>query len=206
MKKLTPKKKKIIISVIILIFIVALILFFIFFKTDVFSKKPTLIVETPPKQSISDKGEFTVDVSLSSLGDELYPAASLSVAFDSSRLEFTGIEEGNIMVFDDKKENGISAKLPDWSVDVDHCNEAGQINVMYLDMTGGKYAFSNELMEDSDNVLMRFSFRLRGSAKAGDIYELAINDAVFAASDESKSLAVTNKTLKTQNGRIVVGE
>ena len=54
---------------------------------------PTLTVETPQKLSISDKDTLVLDVSVSSLGDAIYPAASMSIAFDASRLEFLGVEE-----------------------------------------------------------------------------------------------------------------
>jgi len=35
---------------------------------------------------------------------------------------------------------------------------------------------------------------------------VVLEDAVFAASDESQSLAMTTDTLRTKNGKIVVGE
>ena len=77
---------------------------------------------------------------------------------------------------------------------------------MYLDLSGGKAAFSKELLAEEDNVVFRLSFRLRGSARSGDVYGLTVEDAVFAASDESQSLAVTNDSLKVKNGKIVVGD
>ena len=77
---------------------------------------------------------------------------------------------------------------------------------MYLDLTGGKHAFSKELLAEENNVVLRLRFRLRGSARVGDVYDLILEDAVFAASDESKSLAMTMKTLKTKNSRVVIGE
>jgi len=49
-------------------------------------------------------------------------------------------------------------------------------------------------------------FRLRGSVRPGDVLDLILEDAVFAASDESQSLAMTTDTLKIRNGKIVVGE
>lgn len=201
-KKLT-KKQKIIIAVIavILLLIILLILLLLPKKTKN-SGIPTLTIATPPKQSISAKEEFSVDVVLSDLGEEIYPAASMSIVFDSSRLEFTGISEGNIMITGDERADGNSSQLPEWSVDVDRSNKIGQINVMYLDMTGGKYAFTKETMGDS-HILMRLDFRLRGSAEDGGIYNLEIADAVFATTDENNSLASINGTLITENGKVV---
>ena len=85
-------------------------------------------------------------------------------------------------------------------------NESGKINLMYLDMSGGKYAFDKNLLAEEDNVVFRLKFRLRGSVRSGDVCELVVEDAVFAASDEEQSLAMTTKTLKAKNSKIVIGE
>ena len=165
---------------------------------------PVLTVETPQKLSISETEEFTLDVTISDLGDVLYPAMSMSIAFDASRLEFIGVEEGNVFIYSDT--SGTGQALPDWSCNVSKSNEIGCINIMYLDMTGGKYAFGSELLAEENNVVLRLKFRLRGSVRVGDVLDLAVEDAVFAASDETQSLAVTAKTLITKNGKIVIGE
>ena len=166
--------------------------------------EPTLIVETPQKLSVSQTEEFTLDVTISQLGDARYPAMSMSIAFDSSRLEFLGVEEGNIFIL--SEENSSGQKLPDWSCNVQNSNDTGIINIMYLDMTGGKNAFTKELLADDYNVVLRLKFRLRGSARPGDVLDLIVEDAVFAASDETQSLAMTTDTLKVKNGRLVIGE
>lgn len=166
--------------------------------------EPTLIVETPQKLSVSQTEEFTLDVTLSQLGDARYPAMSMSIAFDSSRLEFLGVEEGNIFILSD--ENSSGQKLPDWSCNVQNSNDTGSINIMYLDMTGGKNAFTKELLAGDYNVVLRLKFRLRGSARPGDVLDLIVEDAVFAASNETQSLAMTTDTLKVKNGRLVIGE
>ena len=164
---------------------------------------PTLTVETPQKLSISGTDTFALDVTISSFGDAIYPAASMSIAFDSSRLEFLGVEEGNVFI---KSDNTSGQTLPEWSYNTAACNESGKINVMYLDMTGGKNAFSKELLSEDNNVVLRLKFRLRGSVRAGDVCDLIVEDAVFAASDETKSLAMTTKTLTVKNGKLVIGE
>ena len=164
---------------------------------------PTLTVETPQKLSISGTDTFVLDVTISSFGDAIYPAASMSIAFDASRLEFLGIEEGNVFI---KSDNTSGQTLPDWSYNTAACNESGRINVMYLDMTGGKNAFSKDLLSEDNNVVLRLKFRLRGSVRAGDVCDLIVEDAVFAASDETKSLAMTTKTLTVKNGKLVIGE
>ena len=165
---------------------------------------PTLIVETPQKLSKSQTGEFTLDVTVSDLGEARYPAMSMSISFDSSRLEFLGVEEGNIFIL--SAENSTGQQLPDWSCNVKNSNNTGLINIMYLDMTGGKNAFTRELLAEDYNVVLRLRFRLRGSVRTGDVLELILEDAVFAASDEKESLAMTTDTLKTKNGRLLIGE
>ena len=166
--------------------------------------EPTLTVETPQKLSVSQTEEFTLDVTVSQLGDARYPAMSMSIAFDASRLEFLGVEEGNVFILSD--ENSSGQTLPDWSCNVQNSNDTGLIKIMYLDMTGGKNAFTKELLADSYNVVLRLKFRLRGSTRPGDVLDLIVEDAVFAASDESQSLAMTTDTLKVKNGRLVIGE
>ena len=184
--------------------VAALLLLLTRCSSDPVLGEPTLIVETPQKLSASQNEAFTLDVTISDLGDARYGAMSMSIAFDSSRLEFLGVEEGNIFILSD--ENSTGQKLPDWSCNVQNSNETGLINIMYLDMTGGKNAFTRELLADDYNVVLRLKFRLRGSVRPGDVLDLILEDAVFAASDETQSLAMTTDTLKVKNGRLVIGE
>ena len=168
------------------------------------SGTPTFVVETPQKLSASQQEEFTLDVTVDRLGDARYPAASMSISFDASRLEFLGVEEGTVFILSDRNSSG--QQLPDWSCNVQNSNDTGRINVMYLDMTGGRNAFTQELLAEEENVVLRLRFRLRGSVRTGDVLDLIVEDAVFAASDESQSLATNRDTLKTRNGRIVIGD
>ena len=198
------KKKKVKWPVITGIALMILVLIVLLVKCGGDSGEPTLIVETPQKLSISGTKEFTLDVTISDLGEVRYPAMSMSISFDSSRLEFLGVEEGNMFILSDENKTG--QKLPDWSCNVQNSNDTGLINIMYLDMTGGRNAFSKELLADDYNVVLRLKFRLRGSVRSGDVLDLIVEDAVFAASDETQSLAMTRDTLKVKNGRLVIGE
>ena len=186
------------------ILVAVLVLLLVRCGKDSVANKPTLTVETPQKLSASQTEEFSLDVTISQLGVARYPAMSMSIAFDSSRLEFLGVEEGNIFILSD--ENNSGQQLPDWSYNVQTANETGLINIMYLDMTGGKNAFTRDLLADDYNVVLRLKFRLRGSVRPGDVLDLIVEDAVFAASDETQSLAVTTDTLKVKNGRLVIGD
>lgn len=192
--------KKTILKIVILLITILLL----FVNRHNVLKTPTLTIETPQKISVSDTDEIVLDVSLSALGESLYPAASMSIAFDPSRLEFIGIEEGNVFIKSDQTENG--QDLPDWSYNPEQCNNTGLINIMYLDTTGGKNAFSKELLAEDDNVVLRLNFRLRGSVREGDVCDLIFEDAIFASSNEKESLAMTTKTLRVRDGKIVIGD
>ena len=205
-KPMNPKtKKKLFIGIGAGVLLLLLILFLLFMNRDkITGGTPTLTIETPQKISKSEAEEFTLDVTISSFGDAIYPAASMSISFDSSRLEFISVEEGNVFIRND--EGDVPQKLPNWSCNPEQCNKSGKINIMYLDTTGGKNAFSKELLAEEDNVVLRLKFRLRGSVRSGDICDLIFDDAVFAASDETQSLAMTTDTLKVRDGKIVIGE
>ena len=202
----TEKKKRKkwpwIVVICLLLIAAAALYYFYFYQGD--SGTPTLIVETPQKLSVSQTEDFTLDVTVSDLGDARYPAMSMSISFDSSRLEFLGVEEGNIFILSD--ENSSGQQLPNWSCNVQSSNDTGLINIMYLDMTGGRNAFTKDLLADDYNVVLRLKFRLRGSVRPGDVIDLIVEDAVFAASDETQSLAMNRDTLKIKNGRLVIGE
>ena len=202
----TEKKKRKkwpwILAICLLLIAAAALYYFYFYQGN--SGTPTLIVETPQKLSVSQTEDFTLDVTVSDLGDARYPAMSMSIAFDPSRLEFLGVEEGNIFILSD--ENSTGQQLPDWSCNVQSSNDTGLINIMYLDMTGGRNAFTKDLLADDYNVVLRLKFRLRGSVRPGDVLDLIVEDAVFAASDETQSLAMNRDTLKIKNGRLVIGE
>ena len=202
MKQFIKKRWPWIVGICILVAVLVLLL--VRCGNDTVSGEPTLIVETPQKLSSANTEEFTLDVTINCLGDARYPAMSMSIAFDSSRLEFLGVEEGNVFIL--SNENSSGQQLPDWSCNVQNSNDTGLINIMYLDMTGGKNAFTKELLAEEDNVVLRLKFRLRGSVRPGDVLDLILEDAVFAASDEPQSLAMTTDTLKVKNGRLVIGE
>ena len=204
MKKFLKKRWPWIVGICILIAAAILLLLWCNRNEDPVSGAPVLTIETPQKLPASQTEEFMLDVTISSLGDARYPAMSMSISFDSSRLEFLGIEEGNLFVLSD--ENTTGQKLPEWSCNVQNSNDTGLINIMYLDMTGGKNAFTKELLAEDYNVVLRLKFRLRGSVRPGDVLDLIVEDAVFAASDETQSLAMTTDTLKVKNGRLVIGD
>lgn len=205
-KTQNPKNKRNIwvLGIGILVAVIAAVALLMMLRSEPIQGEPTLTVETPQKISRSSTQTITLDVLISDLGDAIYPAASMSIRFDPSRLEFMGVQEGNVFV--GNTENSIGLALPEWSCNASASNETGQINILYLDMTGGDYAFRRELLAENDNVVLRLQFRLRGSVRAGDVMELVVEDAVFAAFDETQSLAMTTDTLKIKNSKMVIVE
>lgn len=167
-----------------------------------FISAPAVIIDTVKMEDLGSR-ETELAVSVTGLGKDIYPAASFSFSFDPSKLEFLGIEEGNIVISNPNNISGVD--LPKWEVNVQRSNETGIINIMYLDMTAGKCAFSRNLLSGKDDILVRLNFRLRGSVREKDTIDILIEDAVFAAVDENKSLASSKGTLKTKNGKIVIG-
>lgn len=199
-KKKSKSRKWIIIILGIILLIIILLLFTRCNQS--INKIPTLTIETPQKIS-TDTEEISLDITISDFGDALYPAASMSIAFDPAYLEFIGLGEGNVFVLNE--DENVTKKLPEWGCNPSQCNKSGKINIMYLDTTAGKNAFTKSLLKENDNVVLRLKFRLRGSASTGDVYDLVFEDAVFAASDENESLAMARDTLKVRNSKIVVG-
>ena len=198
-------KRKWILIITVVLVVCAALLCAIFLPSEELTTgadQSTLVVHTPQKIDPATIDPFVVDVTVSSLGEAVYPAMSMSISFDADRLEFLGIEEGNVRILG---ENGQPA-LPEWIYNTASCNQSGCINVMYLDMTGGKHAFSKNLLAEEDNVVLRLRFRLKGGVRSGDVMDLVVEDAVFAASDEKDSLALARDTLKVRNGKIVIGE
>ena len=188
----------------VLLILLLVFLFLFLHRGGGFPSAPAVTVETPAKMDKNSRDGFSLELQLTSLGETVYPAASFSISFDPAKLEFLGISEGNVIIRN--SENSSGTALPEWNVNVARSNETGIINIMYIDMTGGKYAFSKDLLLDQDNVLLLLNFRLRGSVRDGDILELCLDDAIFAAYDETESLSSAAGTLRTVNGRIVIGE
>lgn len=205
---LKNNKKIIIISIIILLILSITISSVIIIKTSTqtVTTTPTIKIETPQKISIEKENTFTLDVTISTLGDSLYPAASMSISFDSSKLEFLGLEEGNVLIYKKTEEGVLKEDLPNWMYDINTSNKLGLINIIYYDLTGGDNSFSNDLLSKDNNIIFKLKFRLRGSAKIKDVYNLIIEDAIFAANEETQSLSSLNETLKVVNSKIIIGE
>ena len=87
-KKVLSKKKKIaiILSAVFLAVAVIFLIIFLWGRGSLLSAVPAVTIETPDKKSASDHEPFSLELQLSALGDEVYPAASFSISIDSSTL------------------------------------------------------------------------------------------------------------------------
>ena len=208
LRNISLKKKLIILSSFVAI--IGLVSVSIFFneESSLSIIKPTLILEPPAPIEVSNKDEFIVDVKLSRLPKDIYPAASISLGFDNNKLEFTGVKMGTMETYGDQILNGSDYTIPTWDCNVEASNKNGVVNAMYLDMTAGKFAYNEDGFEkDSKDIVLRLAFKLKDSAQSGENYYLDIKDAVFATVDGDKdksSLSMTDKTLKINNCSIVV--
>lgn len=204
------KKKKIIIAIsvtAVLAITVGLIIIFLnrnsqTAKVGSFSTGPAVFIEIPDKMDKKDRSEFELGVFVTKLGKDIYPAASFSISFDPSKLEFLGLEEGNVLILDSDSPTG--ENLPEWNVDAETSNKTGLINVMYLDISGKDKGFSQEKLYDKDNSLFYLKFKLRGSVREKEMYEISFKDAVFACEDDSKSLSMLSKKLKTKDSFVMI--
>lgn len=189
------------------ILIIALIIF-ILTKLYAFMETPIITLLPPAPIEVSDRNEFSIDVVLSDLGEEIYPAASLTVGFDKNKLEFTGTKLGTMMTYGDTTIDENSFDIPLWTCNVERANELGEINTMYMDMTAGKYAYiKSGFDKETKNVVLRLGFKLRDSAVKGEVYNIKIHDAVIAAINGDKdntSLATNQDTLRARSCKIVV--
>lgn len=204
-KNMSTKKKVIFSCIFILIL---LLIIFSAFRVKKEIDKPTLTIMPIAPIESTDRNEFTLDMVLSDLPKNLYPAASVAITFDKNKLEFTGIKLGTMMAYGDKSADGNNLVSPTWSCNVQNSNIKGEIDAMYLDMTAGEYAYCSQGFDKkSKNVVLRLGFKLKDSAAKGDSYNIVFKDAVFATvnGDEDKtSLAMNMNTLKTKNCKIAV--
>lgn len=205
----SKKKKAIIISSIAAFVAIVIGLIILFLnrnsqtaKVGSFSTGPAVFIEIPDKMDKKDRSEFELGVFVTKLGKDIYPAASFSISFDPSKLEFLGLEEGNVLILDSDSPTG--ENLPEWNVDVETSNKTGLINVMYLDISGKDKGFSQEKLYDKDNSLFYLKFKLRGSVREKEMYEISFKDAVFACEDDSKSLSMLSKKLKTKDSFVMI--
>ncbi len=162
---------------------------------------PTIKLIASKSISVNSKKEFDMDVVLSALPANIYPAASIFIDFNKDKLEFTGVKKGEMQTYGDKSSSGEDFMVPLWECDTKISNDNGQINAMYLDKTAGKFAYNKDGFNDeSKNVVLRLGFKLKDGIKQGEICTLNIKDAVFATVNGDKD----NTSLSSVKGTLEV--
>lgn len=156
----------------------------------------------------NNKEEFDVDVTLSSLPPNIYPAASISVSFDKNKLEFTGIKNGTMKTYGNGESSSDGFSVPTWKCDTEASNNSSEINAMYVDMTAGRFAYNKDGFDNkSKNSVIRLGFKLKEGVKVGDILKLDLKDAIFATVNGDKdntSLSAIKETLKINGCEVAV--
>ncbi|WP_343009868.1 hypothetical protein [Clostridium celatum] len=149
------------------------------------TKAPTLTLKVPnEKISVTNKDEIIIPAVLSSLPDNEYPAASVSIKFNNNKLEFVGINIGTMETYNDyyPERDGVpSYKIPQWTFNKDVANKDGVIKAMYLDTTAGKNAYVKSGFEvDKKDIPFQLVFKLKDSVIPNDKLIIEIEEAVFA--------------------------
>lgn len=149
------------------------------------TKAPTLTLKVPnEKISVTNKDEIIIPAVLSSLPDNEYPAASVSIKFNNNKLEFVGINIGTMETYNDydPERGGVpSYKIPQWTFNKDVANKDGVIKAMYLDITAGKNAYVKSGFEvDKKDIPFQLVFKLKDSVIPSDKLIIEIEEAVFA--------------------------
>lgn len=150
--------------------------------------------------SKNNKNTFKLKLKMSQIPSNIYSSASFSISFDKNKVEFVDIEKGDILTY--------SSNSPSWEYDVKASNKRGQVNIMYLDSTGGKESFtSKSIVEERKNNILILEFKLKDDVESGDNISFKIKDAVFATVNGDKdnsSLSTKNKNIKFEDCNIKI--
>lgn len=150
--------------------------------------------------SKNNKNTFKLKLKMSQIPSNIYSSASFSISFDKNKVEFVDIEKGDILTY--------SSNSPSWEYDVKASNKRGQVNIMYLDSTGGKESFtSKSIVEESKNNILILEFKLKDDVESGENISFKIKDAVFATVNGDKdnsSLSTKNKNIKFEDCNIKI--
>lgn len=170
-------------------------------------KGPTMYLSSDSTPKAMSNEEFYIDVKLSSFPkDSVFPAASFLVTFDQTKVMFTGLKLGT-MVVGDEEGHKKSLSVPVWKSNPNIANETGTVSAMYLDMSASNHCYREySFTPDTEDILVRLNFKLLDSAQTGDKLEFTFQDAVMAAikEDGKSSLAMTEDTLSIKDLTIKV--
>ncbi len=150
------------------------------------AQNPTMYLQVSEDLVAMSDQEFYVDIKIDNFPEDgEYPAASFSLDFDKTKLQFDGLSVGTMTV-GDTENSPQSVEIPTWQCNTEVSNQKGSINALYVDMTAsdGAYRLHN-YKKDTADILLRLDFTLLDSAAAGESIELTFTDAVLAGVDEN---------------------
>ncbi len=207
--KREKKSKKGIVLIISAILVLAAVttIMVIFFVQG--GAKTSISLNTDTQLAEMSGEQFFIDVKVDGFPQEgHYPAASFSLNFDKTKLQFEGISVGNMTVSDELNSQE-SLEIPTWQCNTQLSNENGNINAMYIDMTAQDRSYrAQNFQEDTQDILVRLEFTLLNSASSGDDIKLEFVDAVLASVDENgaeSGLSMVDGTLLAQSLSLRVG-
>lgn len=163
------------------------------------------------KVEATSKDEIIVSAVLRNMPDNEYPAASAIITFDNNKLEFMGTALGTMQSYNDydpNRDKTPAYKIPEWLCNTALSNQNGQINLMYLDTTAGKNAYTKDGYEKKTrDIPFKLIFKLKSSVIPDEKLEIGIKEAVFATNEGGKSTLSTKENygkLVTKNLKIKV--
>ncbi|MGL4773973.1 MAG: hypothetical protein ACRC2K_10440 [Clostridium sp.] len=160
---------------------------------------PTLTLKSPGKVELKGDDKVVIPAVMSNLPDNIYPAASVAISFDNSKLEFVELTIGTMKTYDDYDElSGEEPhyKIPQWTYNSSIANKEGEIRAMYLDTTAGKNAYNKEgFKKETQDIPFKLVFKVKDSVLPSEELKLGIKEAVFA----TVTGEVDKSTLSTKN-------
>lgn len=160
--------------------------------------EPTLELQIHNKKiEATSKDEIIVSAVLRNMPDNEYPAASAVIIFDNNKLEFVGTALGTMQSYNDydpNRDKTPAYKIPEWLCNPALSNQNGQINLMYLDTTAGKNAYTkNGYEKQTRDIPFKLIFKLKSSVIPNEKLEIAIKEAVFATNEGGQSTLSTKE-------------
>ena len=159
---------------------------------------PVLSLKSPTNEiTYNYKDDIIIPVKLSTLPNDLYPAANVAVSFNKNKLEFVGIKLGTMESYDDydkSKGEKPNFKIPEWIYNKDVANQEGIIKAMYLDTTAIKNAYNVDGFKKKEkDILFQLVFKLKDSVIPKDKIDINIEEATFATISDNFSNTLSTK-------------
>lgn len=178
-KEENRKKRNIAIIVVLILLILGIAIIFLI-RQSMGAGKPSFYLTS---EEGSDSESIIVNIHVSDLPDNTFPAVSTSVHFDNDVLELTEVVNGNMEVYENGEDKPDQLVVPDWSYDLEYANTEGAANIMYLDMSGGSQAFNiNGFNKDDQNIFASLKFHVKDTTDKS--VKFTLEEATLATVDD----------------------